>query len=111
MDRKFVLTAFGYAIIGLALSSISAHSQTESWTKIETPGEVRQLIVDKVLDGKYWKFYFRSDGIMAYEQDGFTVFREWKINADGERVRALESGLYYRIQPDRSRIATIRGSE
>ena len=76
----FVTTLIG----SIALSFISAHSQTESWTKIETPSEVRQLIVDKVLDGKYWKFYFRSDGIMAYEQDGFTVFREWKVNADGE---------------------------
>jgi hypothetical protein len=75
-----VTTLFG----SIALSFASAHSQAESWTKIETPDEVRQLIVNKVLDGKYWKFYFRSDGIMAYEQDGFTAFREWKINTDGE---------------------------
>ncbi len=76
----FVTTLFG----SLLLSFASVHSQAESWTKIEVPDEVRQLIVDKVLDGKYWKFYFRSDGKMAYEQDGFTSFREWKINTDGE---------------------------
>ena len=37
----------------IVLSFASAHSQAESWTKIETSDEVRQLIVNKVMDGKY----------------------------------------------------------
>jgi len=75
----FVTTLCG----SLALSFASAQSQSESWKKIDDPDEVRQLIVDKALDGKYWKYYFRSDGKMAYEQGGFTSIREWKINTDG----------------------------
>jgi len=67
----------------LALSLTSAQSQTESWKKIDDPDEVRQLIVGKALDGKYWKYYFRTDGKMAYEQGGFTSVREWKINSVG----------------------------
>lgn len=65
----------------LALSSSAVLAQ--SWTRIEDPDEVRQLISEKTMDGKYWKYYFRSDGKLAYEQDGFTSFRGWKVNDDG----------------------------
>jgi hypothetical protein len=67
----------------LALSVASAPAYAEAWKQIDNPKDVRQLIVDKALDGKYWKFYFRSDGRMAYEQGGFTSVREWKISAGG----------------------------
>ena len=74
-----VLTLFG----SLALSFAGTEPKAESWNTIDDPEEVRQLIVDMVLDGKYWRFYFRSDGKLAYEQGGFTSFREWKIDANG----------------------------
>lgn len=69
--------------ISIALSFSAGYAQQKSWSPIGDSNEVRQFISDKTLDGKYWKFYFRSDGKMAYEQDGFTSFREWTINADG----------------------------
>ncbi len=75
----FVTTLFGSLVLSLA----SAQSQADSWKMINDPDEVRQIIVDKALDAKYWKYYFRSDGKMAYEQGGFTSFREWKINTNG----------------------------
>lgn len=67
----------------LAVLLGSLRSQAESWAKVDNAEEVRQLVADKVLDGKYWKFYLRSDGKMAYEQSGFTSFREWTVNVDG----------------------------
>jgi len=51
-----------------ALSSSPVHAQV--WTQIEDPDQVRQLISEKTMDGKYWKYYFRSDGKLAYAQGG-----------------------------------------
>ena len=79
-----IITIFANALCAsIALSFSAAYAQQESWHQIGDPNEVRQFISDKTLDGKYWKFYFRSDGKMAYNQNGFTSFREWTINADG----------------------------
>ena len=91
-QKLTILTLCG----SLALSVLGAHSQEQTAEKIDNPDEVRQLIVDKALDGKYWTFYFRSDGKMAYEQGGFTSIREWKINADG----AICMNIY--SMPDKS---------
>ena len=68
----------------LALLSAVSGSQAETWKNIDDPDQVRQLIVDKTFDGNYWKYYFRSDGKMAYEQDGFVSVREWTVNEAGE---------------------------
>lgn len=70
-------------IASFALLLSAPHAQPESWNRVDDPSKVRLLISDKTLDGKYWKFHFRSDGKLAYEQHGFTSFREWKINAEG----------------------------
>ncbi len=70
-------------LCGVALSFSGAKLHAETWTVVGDPAEVHQLVVDRALDGKYWKYYFRSDGRMAYEQDGFISVREWTINDDG----------------------------
>jgi len=79
MDIKKISAAV--LCTSFALSASAAHAQV--WTKIEDPNQVRQLISEKTMDGKYWKYYFRSDGKLAYAQGGFTSFRGWKINDDG----------------------------
>ena len=76
----FVMVACG----GLASSLAITNSRADSWQKMDDPNEISQLISDKMMDGRYWRFYFRSDGKMAYEQGGFTSVREWKINAEGK---------------------------
>ena len=80
----------------LATLFTAASVFAETWKKVQNPGEIRELIVDKALDGKYWKFYFRSDGRMAYEQGGFISVREWKIDSGG----AICMNIY--SMPDKS---------
>lgn len=70
-------------ISAISIVFINVTSWAESWKTIGEPDQVRNLITDKALNGNYWKFYFRSDGTMAYEQAGFISVREWKINAQG----------------------------
>jgi hypothetical protein len=67
----------------IAVLLTCASTWAESWTKVESPDEIRKLIVGKALDGNYWRFYFRSDGNLAYEQGGFISVREWNIDANG----------------------------
>lgn len=60
------------------------HVQAREWKKITDSNELRELIRDQVFDGKYWVFYFRQDGKMAYLQNNFVSFREWNIKRGGE---------------------------
>lgn len=81
---NFRLSAAAMICGGVFAMVIGAVAQEDSWARIDDPDEVRRLVSNVVADGKYWKFYFRSDGKMAYEQGGFTSFREWKVSPEGE---------------------------
>ena len=78
-------------LCGITFLFSNVNSQAESWITVDDPEEVRQIIGDMALDGKYWKYYFRSDGRMAYEQDGFISVREWTINEDGTICMSIYS--------------------
>jgi hypothetical protein len=79
-----------------ATSFTTASAYAETWKQVQSPDKIREIIVDNALDGKYWKFYYRSDGRMAYEQGGFISVREWKIEPDG----AICMNIY--SMPDKS---------
>ena len=70
-----------FSSIFFFLSGIA--SDAETWVTMNDPVEVRETISEKGLDGKYWSFYFRRDGKMAYEQGGFISIREWSVRDDG----------------------------
>ena len=73
-----------------ALSS-SAATGSDKWVDIDDPAEIRELITGRGLDGKYWKYYFRADGIMAYSRNDFPSVREWSITDDGRLCYAVYS--------------------
>ncbi len=68
----------------LPIMPLTAVAQADpTWTTISDPAELRQLVSGRALDGKYWKFYFRADGIMAYSRNEFPSVRGWNITSDG----------------------------
>ena len=73
--------------MSIAFTGTHAEAQSETdWKAMTNPGEVRQLVNGRVLDGKYWRHFYRSDGNMAYyhvDTDAMSV-RKWKIEDDGE---------------------------
>lgn len=76
-------TARALLLSGAILSLSFVETQAETWTPINNAEDVRKIISGNALDGKYWSFYFRSDGRMAYEQGGFISIREWSVREDG----------------------------
>ena len=78
------------ALLPLAISTQAPAQGDTEWIPIDDAGEVRALIAGKELNGGYWRFYFRADGKMAYEQADFISFREWSIDDDG----AISMSIY-----------------
>lgn len=63
----------------------------EEWKPLTDAHEVRELVADRTLDGKYWRNFYRRDGNMAYhhvETDAMSV-RKWKIEDDGRLCVAV----------------------
>ena len=78
------------------LSALPARGQIKI-VPVSDPAEVRKLISGKVLDGKYWIFYLRRDGNMAYyyvSSKAMTI-RKWTIRKDGKVCSAVF------VKPDR----------
>ena len=75
---------------------VSAQAETE-WVTITDPDEVRALVSGKTLDGKYWKYYYRRDGNMAYpySRTNSMSVRKWNIDDKGRVCSAVYS------KPDR----------
>ena len=71
-------------ILFLTMLFVLALSNAQDWEKITNPDELTELLSGKEMDGKYWVFYFRPDGKMAYLQDDFVSVREWTIKNNGE---------------------------
>lgn len=85
------------AILTMAFVSASAAESRAQWETISDPGEVRKLISDKVVDGKYWIYFFRRDGNMAYyyvSSKAMTI-RKWSVRKDGQ----VCSSVF--VKPDR----------
>ncbi len=70
------------AVIALMPMPVVAQAEVP-WTTISDSAELRQLVSGRALDGKYWKFYFRADGVMAYSRNDFPSVRGWNITPDG----------------------------
>jgi len=90
------LTVFSFLFVVIVSSVASAQAETE-WVAITDPDEVRELVNERTLDGKYWKYYYRNDGNMAYyypETNAMTV-RKWNIDDKGRVCSAVYS------KPDR----------
>jgi hypothetical protein len=90
------LTVFSFLFVVIVSLVASAQAETE-WVAITEPDEVRELVNEKTLDGKYWKYYYRNDGNMAYyypSTNSMTV-RKWYIDDKGKVCSAIYS------KPDR----------
>ncbi len=64
---------------------------TDDWITIDNPDEIRELISGRALDGEYWKFYFRADGVMGYSKNNFPSVRGWSITEDGKLCYSVYS--------------------
>lgn len=78
--RKILLplTLFPAMLLAVALC------YAQEWEKITNPEELRELLSGKEMDGKYWVYYFRPDGKMAYLVYDFMSVREWAIKDNGD---------------------------
>jgi hypothetical protein len=75
------LIAFAFVV---SLSTETIAEEHQEWVTIDNPRELRELVSGRALDGKYWKFYFRADGVMAYSKNNFPSVREWNVSDDNK---------------------------
>jgi hypothetical protein len=72
------------AFFGIISFSTTVAQEHQEWMAIADPAELRELVSGQALDGRYWKFYFRADGKMAYSKNDFISVREWSITDAGK---------------------------
>lgn len=87
-----VIASTTIVVASLLWAPLTTHGeQSEQWETINDPEELRELVSGRALDGEYWKFYFRADGIMAYSKNSFPSVRGWSITDDGRLCYSVYS--------------------
>jgi hypothetical protein len=77
--------------LAVGTSASSLGDDDGEWVTIDNPVEIRELISGRALDGEYWKFYFRADGVMGYTKNNFPSVRGWTITEDGRLCYSVYS--------------------
>ena len=92
--RFLTVFSFLFAVIVGSVSSAQAETQ---WVAVTDPDEVRELVNGRTLVSTYWKYYYRSDGNMAYYDPRISTMtiRKWNIDDKGRVCSAVYS------KPDR----------